>query len=291
MTTPVFRFAPSPNGRLHLGHAHSACLNADLAARMGGRILLRIEDLDPVRSRPDLIAAIEADLIWLGLRFERPVLHQSSRLDVYRDAIASLAERGFAYPCFCSRATMSAAVETLEARTGRPWPRDPDGVPHYPGSCRDLTNAEIAVRRGAGALPLWRLHGERARAAAPGPHRWTTFDAFGDTGCRIAEPHRWGDVVIGRRDVPASYHLAVVIDDDAQAVTHVVRGADLLAATDIHVLLQALLGLDRPRYHHHALVRDGKGDKLAKSKGSESLADLRAAGWTACDVRAQVGFG
>lgn len=287
---PVFRFAPSPNGRLHLGHAFSALLNAEFARRTGGLFLLRIEDIDPLRSRPDLIAAVESDLTWLGLRFETPVLRQSRRLDLYRRAIDALARRGLAYPCFCSRGTIAADVTARESASARPWPRDPDGTPLYPRICRVLTPSEVAARIAAGEAHTWRLDLDGALAEASAPFRFATFGPDGEVGLRVAQPARWGDVVIGRRDVPASYHLAVVVDDEAQGVTHVVRGTDLLAATDIHVLLQDLFGYRTPRYHHHDLVRDATGDKLAKSRGSRSLADLRAAGCSADDIRVKLGF-
>ncbi len=309
MTRPVFRFAPSPNGRLHLGHAVSALLNADLADRMNGRLLLRMEDIDPGRSRPEWAAAIREDLAWLGLRFEEPVRHQSQHLATYRRQVEALATAGLAYPCFCSRRDIAAAVADRSATTGRPAPRDPDGGPLYPGTCRHLTLSEIAARRAAGAPHTWRLAMDRALAVAPGSFH---IHAFADPdrpaaregvrpigsvtpvaqerGGGIANPSRWGDAVIARRDVPTSYHLAVVMDDAVQGVTHVVRGADLLAATDLHLLLQALIGVPSPAYRHHPLIRDPSGEKLAKSRGSQSLADLRAAGITPEEIRRRFGF-
>lgn len=286
----VFRFAPSPNGRLHLGHAYSALLNDIFARRIGGSVLLRIEDLDPVRSRPDFVAAIESDLEWLGLRFDARVLPQSQRLPLYRSAIETLACRGLAYRCFCSRAEIATATMTDVGVAGIRPPRDPDGAPIYPGTCRTLSSSDIAARVAGRAVPAWRLDMHAALAAAPGPLSFPTVGSGGDSGLSRIHPVRWGDVVIGRRDVMASYHLAVVTDDEAQGVTHVVRGADLLAATDIHVLLQALFGYRTPVYHHHDLVRDEGGDKLAKSRGSRSLADLRAEGWTPGDVRKRLGL-
>ncbi len=257
---------------------------------MDGRLLLRIEDLDPVRSRPDLVEAMIADLAWLGLRFDPPVLRQSRRIDHYLGAIQWLAGRGLAYRCFCSRSSVSADALASERVTGLPWPKDPDGASLYPGTCRELAPSVIEDRIAAGLPHTWRLDMEAACRAAPGPHRVEAFGWGEGTTLSVADPARWGDVVIGRRDVPASYHLAVVIDDAAQGVTHVVRGMDLKAATDIHVLLQALLGLDSLCYHHHALIRDDLGDKLAKSRGSQSLADLRAAGWTTEMIRSRLGY-
>lgn len=251
---------------------------------------MRIEDLDPLRSRPDFVAAIEADLTWLGLQYETPVMRQSRRLGLYRQGIDALERRGIAYPCFCSRGMVAADVAAREVASARPWPRDPDGAPLYPRNCRALTSIEIAERLAAGMPHVWRLDLDAALAAAPGPHRFTTFERDCGSRLRIAEPARWGDVVIGRRDVAASYHLAVVMDDESQGITHVVRGTDLLAATDIHVLLQVLFGYRTPQYHHHDLVRDESGDKLAKSRSSRSLADMRASGCSASEIRARLGF-
>lgn len=251
---------------------------------------MRIEDLDPHRSRPDFVAEIEADLAWLDLKFEAPVMRQSGRLGLYRRGIDALGRRGLVYPCFCSRGVVAAEVAARERALGRPWPRDPDGTPLYPRTCRTLASEAIAERVAAGEPHAWRLDLEAALAAAPGPYRFTTFERDAKTRMCVAEPVRWGDVVIGRRDVTASYHLAVVTDDEAQGITHVVRGTDLLAATDIHVLLQALFGYRTPRYHHHDLILDEAGDKLAKSRGSRSLADLRAAGCSAGEIRARLGF-
>jgi len=285
VSVPTFRFAPSPNGRLHLGHAYSALLNARLAARFGGRLLLRIEDIDPGRSRPDLVAAVIDDLDWLGLRFDGPVRRQSESMEAYRAKLESLAARGLAYPCFCSRSEVAAAAARADVVR-----RDPDGAPLYPGTCRHLTEGGVAGRLARGEPHTWRLAMDRALAAAPGPHGFTAFDPEGPECLAVADPARWGDTVIARRDVPTSYHLAVVTDDAAQGVTHVVRGFDLLAATDLHVLLQALLGVESPRYHHHTLLLDASGAKLAKSRGSQSLADLRAQGLAAEALRASLGF-
>ncbi|NEU13577.1 tRNA glutamyl-Q(34) synthetase GluQRS [Methylobacterium sp. BTF04] len=304
MTRPVFRFAPSPNGRLHLGHAASALLNADLAHRMSGRLLLRMEDIDPGRSRPELAAAICDDLAWLGLRFDGAVRYQSEHLGTYRAQVMEFAARGLAYPCFCSRSVIAAAVGAEAAATRQAIPRDPDGAPFYPGTCRHLSDRDVSARLAAGQPHTWRLDMGRAMATAPGPHHVVTVEASPDAAVGVdvyplpkavgqgeaADPARWGDAVIARRDVPTSYHLAVVMDDAAQGITHVVRGADLRAATDLHVLLQALIAAPSPRYHHHPLIRDAHGDKLAKSRGSPALADLRAAGITPEAIRRELGF-
>jgi glutamyl-Q tRNA(Asp) synthetase len=285
---PVFRFAPSPNGRLHLGHAYSALLNADFAQRWGGRFLLRIEDIDVTRCRPEYEAAIIEDLRWLGLGWEQPVRRQSEHFSDYRAALARLQERALVYPCFCSRKEIAAAVEAVERSTGQ-WPRDPDGTPLYPGTCAAIAEAERA-RRMAAEPHAWRLSVPLALAAARGPQGYRRFDPQGREHEVRADPGRWGDAVIARKETPTSYHLSVVVDDALQGVTHVVRGTDLEAATDLHVLLQALLGLPSPVYHHHGLIRDPAGDKLSKSAKAEALADLRARGVPAAEVRRRLGF-
>jgi len=290
VTQPVFRFAPSPNGQLHLGHAYSALLNAALAEAFGGRFLLRIEDIDITRCRPEWISAIFDDLAWLGLTWEEPVRRQSAHFGDYRTAAASLRDRDLLYPCFCSRREIAETVARKEARSARAWPRDPDGAPLYPGTCRALDPDERARRIAAGTPVAWRLDCAKALAEAPSPHGYRCFDPTGADHGVVAEPARWGDAVVVRKETPTSYHLSVVVDDAVQGVTHVVRGTDLEAATDLHVLLQALLGLPTPRYHHHRLVRDGEGDKLSKSLRSESLADLRARGVTAAEIRESLGF-
>jgi glutamyl-Q tRNA(Asp) synthetase len=290
VTQPVFRFAPSPNGRLHLGHAYSALLNADWSRRWNGRLLLRIEDIDLTRCRPDFAAAIEEDLAWLGLVWERPVRRQSEHFDDYRRAAGVLRSRGVLYPCLCSRKDLAHAVVEREASRRQAWPRDPDGAPLYPGTCRAWPEELVQARIAAGEPHAWRLAMDRALTLAPGPHRFIVVDRDGREVEREARPERWGDAVIVRKEIPTSYHLSVVVDDALQGVTHVVRGTDLEAATDLHVLLQALLGLPTPRYHHHGLIRDPDGDKLSKSLRSESLADLRARGVTPGQIRHQLGF-
>ncbi|WP_201859070.1 tRNA glutamyl-Q(34) synthetase GluQRS [Microvirga soli] len=294
MTKPVFRFAPSPNGRLHLGHAYSALLNADFAQRFDGRLLLRIEDIDTTRCRPEFEEAIYKDLAWLGLAWEEPVRRQSEHFDDYHAAFRALKGRGVVYPCFCSRKEIAEAVacREAEAKTGaaQPWPRDPDGASLYPGTCRDLSAGEIEQRIAAGEPHAWRLDGAALHELLPGPHGYCRFDRDGREEEVAADPWRWGDAVIVRKDTPTSYHLSVVVDDALQGVTHVVRGQDLEAATDLHILLQALLGLPTPLYHHHGLVLDPEGDKLAKSRQSQALAELREAGATPQSIRQRLGF-
>jgi glutamyl-Q tRNA(Asp) synthetase len=290
MTQPVFRFAPSPNGRLHLGHAYSALLNEQFARRCGGRFLLRIEDIDTTRCLPELDMALQDDLAWLGLTWEKPVRRQSDHFDDYRASFKSLKDRGLAYPCFCSRKAMAGAVARIEQAEGRAWPRDPDGAPVYPGLCRSLDPRQAETRIAAGEDHAWRIDMARSLAAAPGPHAAIRFDSEGREHPIRAHPERWGDAIIVRKEVPTSYHLAVVVDDALQGVTHVVRGTDLEPATDLHVLLQALLGLKAPRYHHHGLILDPWGAKLAKSRKSESLAELRERGISAAEIRTRLGF-
>ena len=297
MTKPVFRFAPSPNGRLHLGHAFSALLNDEFARRFDGRLLLRIEDIDIARCRPEFEAGIHDDLAWLGLEWETPVRRQSDHFEDYRGAALRLKGRGALYPCFCSRKAIADGVARREAESGRPWPRDPDRAPLYPGTCANFSAEEIAQRVARREPHAWRIDMAAARRLLPGPHSYERFDAgdVRDNGRNhptnvMAAPWRWGDAVIVRKDVPTSYHLSVVVDDALQGVTHVVRGQDLEAATDLHVLLQALLDLPTPLYHHHPLVLDQTGDKLAKSRRSEPLGALRMRGVTAADVRRRLGF-
>lgn len=287
---PVFRFAPSPNGRLHLGHAFSALMNERLAKRFGGRLLLRIEDIDVARCRPEFEQGIHEDLAWLGIRFDAAIRRQSEHFDDYRAALDRLQAKALIYPCFCSRGQIIRAAELKEAETGRPWPRDPDGTPLYPGTCRALPPKEAGKRVARGGAHVSRLAMGRAAAAIGGEAEYRLFDEAGREARAAAAPARWGDVVLARKDVPTSYHLAVVVDDALQGVTHVVRGRDLEAATAIHLVLQHLLDLPTPRYHFHRLLQDETGQKLAKSRMSEGLAELKAQGVTAADIRARLGF-
>ncbi len=289
MSRPTLRFAPSPNGRLHLGHAFSALTNARIAQNFGGRLLLRIEDIDLGRTRPEFVQGIRDDLAWLGLNFDGPARRQSEHFSEYVRARDALAARKLLYPCFCSRGRIAAAMTEREA-SGARIARDPDGAPLYPGTCRALPGDEVRTRIEGGAPHTWRLDSAAALAEITAPLVIRRFAPNGSQDTVPADPARWGDAVIARRDVPTSYHLAVVWDDAEQGISHVVRGQDLEAATDLHVLLQHLLGLPSPAYHHHGLIRDETGDKLAKSKGSESLADLRARGVTPDAVRAMLGF-
>jgi glutamyl-Q tRNA(Asp) synthetase len=286
---PVFRFAPSPNGFLHLGHARSALLNFDLARQSGGRLLLRIEDIDATRCRPEYEQAIYDDLAWLGIAWEEPVRRQSEHLALYREAADRLMRDGLLYPAFESRAEIARLVDAKD-RTG-PWPRDPDGAPVYPGTGRRLSVAERDRKTVSGAPYALRLDMTEAAARA-GILSWTEQGAGpdGETGTVPARPEQWGDVILARKDTPTSYHLSVVIDDALQGVTHIVRGQDLFWATGVHRLLQELLGLPQPIYRHHALVLDEAGQKLSKSTRSTALRDLRAGGTTPAGVRRLVGI-
>lgn len=285
-TRPAFRFAPSPNGRLHPGHALSALTAFDMAQRMGGRFLVRIEDIDVVRCPRHLAEAALEDLAWLGLTWEEPVLYQSAHFDRYRAAADRLAALGLLYPCFASRAEIAAGAN--------PEARDPDGAPLYPGLWRAAPADRVAERLAAGEPFALRLDMARALDALArrgvGPLTFTAIVETGEATTVPAEPERWGDAVLVRKDTPTSYHIAVVVDDAAQGITHVVRGLDLEAATGLHRLLQVLLDLPEPVYHHHRLMTDPAGRKLAKSAGDTSLASLRAAGWSPSDVRRHVGL-
>jgi glutamyl-Q tRNA(Asp) synthetase len=294
MTTPIFRFAPSPNGYLHLGHALSAALNFDMARRTGGRFLLRIEDIDATRCRPEYETAIYEDLAWLGLRWDEPVLRQSARLPAYEMALRRLEAMGLVYASFETRAEIARLVADLDSAGA--WPRDPDGVPLYPGSARSQPAGECLQRRKAGGPFALRL--DMAAAVAFACRRdgaalsWMETGAGpdGETGAVAAHPAAWGDVILARKEVPTSYHLSVVVDDGEQGVTHVVRGQDLFHATSLHCLLQRLLGLQAPVYHHHRLIRDANGLKLSKTTGATGLRELRSAGATADDVRRAIGL-
>jgi glutamyl-Q tRNA(Asp) synthetase len=286
---PVFRFAPSPNGYLHLGHALSALLNADRARAAAGRLLLRIEDIDATRCRTEYEAAIYEDLAWLGLAWEQPVRRQSGHLDDYRAALARLEAMGLVYASFESRAAIASLVAEREAR--EPWPRDPDGAPLYPGVAKSIPRTERARRMVSGEPYALRLDMATALARV-GSLSWTETGAgpAGETGAIAADPRAWGDVILARKDVATSYHLAVVVDDATQGVTEVVRGRDLFHATSVHRLLQVLLGLPQPRYHHHRLVLDVDGKKLSKSTSATGLRDLRARGHKPAELRRMVGL-
>lgn len=285
---PVFRFAPSPNGRLHLGHALSAILNHDMAKAMAGRFLLRIEDIDLARCTDELEKGIFEDLAWLGLEWEMPVRRQSDHFNVYREGLERLIEMGIAYPSFMSRSEVKAFVTECEAN-GDIWPRDPDGAPHYPPLDKQRNKHEIAALLSSGGRHAWRLDMGKTLAGLEAPLEWHETGSGSDVVVRAA-PAAWGDVVLSRSDAPSSYHLSVVMDDALQDITHVVRGMDLYHATSLHRVLQQLLGLPAPLYHHHRLVLDEGGKKLSKSEGSTGLQALRTQGFTTSDIRSLLGI-
>lgn len=275
----ITRFAPSPTGELHLGHAHSALFAFAEARTAHGRFLLRVEDIDRTRCRPEFTQGIIADLAWLGLEWEGPVRIQSEHFDDYRAALDRLEGMGLLYPCFCTRKDIVREVEGAGHA-----PHGPDG-PLYPGHCRHLSVAERTGRRAAGQPFALRLHTAEAMRRA-GPLTW--HDRV--QGGQIARPDLFGDVVLARKDTPASYHLAVSVDDALQGVTLVTRGEDLFAATHVHRLLQALLDLPVPAYAHHRLLTDGQGRRYAKRDKSLTLRALREAGRTPQEVRGLAGF-
>jgi glutamyl-Q tRNA(Asp) synthetase len=278
-STIVTRFAPSPTGHLHLGHAHSALLGWRLARERGGRFLLRIEDIDGTRCRSEFTDAIIADLRWLGLDWDDEVRRQSEHLDDYRAALVRLDAQGLLYPCFCTRAEIAAEIARADAA-----PHGPEG-PLYPGTCRHLDASERARRIAAGDGFALRLD-MAAAVARTGKLGWIDEIA----GAVDADPSVHGDVVLARKETPTSYHLAVTVDDALQGVTLVTRGVDLFAATDVHRLLQALLGLPTPRYHHHTLLTDAQGKRYAKRDRSLTLRALREGGTSPAEVRAMAGF-
>jgi glutamyl-Q tRNA(Asp) synthetase len=289
------RFAPSPNGWLHLGHAFSAIFASDTARALGGRFLLRIEDIDIGRCRPEYVQGIQEDLTWLGLRWDGSIRRQSEHFSDYEAALKRLRAMGLAYPCFATRKEINDAIESSGIGHAR-WPLDPDGAPLYPGLYKDLAPAELNRLMWEGRTYAWRLDMEKALARAEemngGP---ITFQEEGQgprgqTGRLPIRPMRFGDVIIARKDVPTSYHLAVTVDDAIQNVTVVTRGQDLFPATYVHRVLQVLLGLPEPRYRHHALIRDETGRRLSKTAKDKALRELRQGGATPADIRRMIGL-
>jgi glutamyl-Q tRNA(Asp) synthetase len=292
LTAPfITRFAPSPNGELHLGHALSALTAFGMARRYGGRFILRIEDIDVQRTREEHVEGICDDLRWLGVEWDGPVLRQSTRFDAYREATQRLQTLDVLYPCFATRSEIEAATAAHPSGT------DPDGSPLYPGLCKGLSTVEVARRCALGEPYCLRLDMERAVEAASSISKGRPL-VFSDWNGEFsnpptvvtADPERWGDAVIVRKDAPASYHLAVVVDDAMQGITHVIRGRDLYAATGLHRLLQVLLEVPEPVYRHHPLLLDAAGRKLSKSMGSASLRALREGGTTPTEIRHLVGL-
>lgn len=276
----VTRFAPSPTGWLHLGHAFAALFAFEEARNAGGRFLVRLEDIDQTRVRPEYEAAIFDDLHWLGLKWEQPVRKQSEHLDDYRAALARLESLHLLYPCFCTRKEIQDEI----ARAGQA-PHGPDG-PLYPGTCRSKTEQERRERLAGGQAYALRLNVAKAVAQIGRALLWEDLDR----GIQRVEPGVFGDVVLARKDTPASYHLAVVVDDALQGITLVTRGDDLFAATHLHRLLQELLGLPVPKWRHHRLIVDEAGKRLAKRDDAHSLRRLRESGWTPERIRRELGF-
>jgi glutamyl-Q tRNA(Asp) synthetase len=289
MPPPVFRFAPSPNGFLHLGHAYSALLNSELARQSGGRFLLRIEDIDATRCRSEFEAAIYEDLGWLGIVWETPIRRQSDHLADYRAALDRLAAMGLLYPSFESRAEIAALVKAREA--DGVWPRDPDGASLYPGTAKSLPADERERLLRSGAAYALRLDMDAACHLA-GDLTWIEHGSGpdGETGEVAARPQVWGDVILARKETPTSYHLSVMIDDALQGVTDVVRGQDLFWSTGVHRVLQKILDLPQPTYRHHDLIRDGGGAKLSKSSAATGVRELRTKGRTPEEVRRLIGL-
>lgn len=282
MQTFITRFAPSPTGWLHLGHAYSALLTAQTAAAQNGQCLLRIEDIDQGRSRPHFVEGILEDLAWLGLTWPNPVWRQSERFAFYEAALDDLRARGLVYPCWATRGEIDRAISDFPR-----WPRDPDGAPVYPGLYRDIPEARRKELMWEGRPYAWRLDMARATAEA-GTLTFTEHDKDGNAQTLPVDAARFGDVVLARKDTPTSYHLSVVVDDAAQNITHIIRGRDLRPAAHVHRLLQALLGLPAPAYTHHDLLRNPRGGKLSKQAKDMGFRAFRQAGWEASDLIARL---
>jgi len=285
---PVFRFAPSPNGYLHLGHAYSALLNQKLARQFGGRLLLRIEDIDTARCTQELEAQMLRDLEWIGFEWDGIPRRQSEHFDEYMDALEKLKESELVYPSLMSRGEIRQFVSDFETDQKK-WPRDPDGAAVYPGQERNLEPEEMQEIMAGGKQYALRLNMEKACGQVN--HKLFWNEGIGNNIIRLrAQPSRWGDVILARKDTPTSYHLCCVMDDALQGVTHVVRGQDLYEATSIHVLLQEIMTLEKPDYHHHRLIHDEDGLKLSKSAKHTSLMDLRASGITSRQIPSLIGL-
>ncbi|MTI43420.1 glutamyl-Q tRNA(Asp) synthetase [Roseibium hamelinense] len=294
MSIPVFRFAPSPNGHLHIGHALSALLNYEAARQMGGRFLLRIEDIDQTRCTPELEADMLEDLEWLGLEWETPVLRQSDRFDAYRAGLQKLSAFGILYRSVLTRSEIKQFVADC-VEEGNDWPKDPDGVPVSPNDGMVLSDDERIERLSSGASYAVRVDMVRAMRYLKSSLTWqeagSSLDALAEAPHPVScDPSQWGDVVLARKETPTSYHLSVVLDDAYQGVTDILRGKDLYHATSLHRLLQQFLGLPSPVYRHHDLVLGEDGKKLSKSTRSTSLRSLREAGSTPADIRQLVGL-
>lgn len=284
----VFRFAPSPNGMLHLGHAYSALLNLDSARKLDAKILLRIEDIDTTRCTPALEDQMLTDLEWIGFEWDETPRRQSEHFDEYRIALDALAKRGLVYPAALSRMQIRHQI----ASANPAWPLDPDGVPLYPATERDAGYPRIKALLASGKDHALRLDMTKALLHCGQPIHWqeSGYGPDSQTGKINADPARWGDVALGRKDAPASYHLACVLDDALQGVTNIIRGMDLFHATSVHRLMQSLLELPAPDYHHHGLIRSPDGRKLSKSRADTGLRFLREAGASQSDIRRMIGL-
>lgn len=267
------RFAPSPTGLLHTGHAYAAKVAHDLARKSGGQFLLRFEDIDSTRVRDEYYTAIEEDLQWLSLPWDDEPLKQSDRLDSYREALAQLRKLGVTYPCFCTRREIEEEIAGMASA-----PHGPEG-PLYPGTCRSMDSREQDERIKAEQIPAWRLNADAATIQT-GPL------AFKDSrfGEQAVNSQLLGDVVLARKDIGTSYHLAVVVDDAMQEITHITRGEDLLPSTHVHRIIQTLLGFQEPEYFHHPLITDNQGRRLAKRDEDRTIRSLREGGRTAAEV-------
>ncbi len=284
----VTRFAPSPTGHLHLGHAYAAIFAHDLAKAQGGRFLLRIEDIDQGRVRPAFEKQIYEDLTWLGLMWEKPVRRQSDHMDLYRSELSRLSAAGLTYPCFCTRKDIQREIKAIPSA-----PHGPEGA-LYPGTCRHLSETERAQRKANGDAYAIRLNVEAALGSLGDPEPYLYIEdgcgPHGEHGLQIGEPHLFGDIVLGRKDVGVSYHLAVTVDDHRQGVTHVTRGEDLFHAAHIQRLLQELLGYTAPIYHHHKLILHNSGRRLAKRDQDLTIKHLREEGITPAAIRQRLGL-
>nr|WP_040489439.1 tRNA glutamyl-Q(34) synthetase GluQRS [Fulvimarina pelagi] len=290
-STPVFRFAPSPNGELHIGHAYSALINHRMARENNGRFLLRLEDIDTARCTAAFEEQIVEDLHFLGVDWDETRRRQSDHFADYAAALETLHDAALVYPGFMTRGEIRRFAERYEEDDGRTWPRDPDGAPLYPGLDRSIPESERQRRMAEGEKYVWRLDLTAAMALTPALD-WQEWGGGpnGETGLIPADPKVWGDVVLARKDIPTSYHLSVTVDDALQGVTDVVRGRDLFHSTSVHRLLQTVLGFPAPRYHHHDLIFGEDGRKLSKSAGDTSIRSLRAAGCTRNDIVRMIGL-
>lgn len=286
MAKPVFRFAPSPNGLLHLGHAYSALLNQKMARAAGGKLLLRIEDIDTTRCTQKLETQMLKDLEWIGFEWDEKPRRQSEHFEDYAQALKKLEELGLIYPSSLSRGQIKKLI-TEKENHGESWPKDPDGTPLYPGCEKELSKTEHIHLIANSQTYALRIDMEKAAEKIEHEISWIEI---GFEKPIIGEPLNWGDVILARKDFPVSYHLCCTLDDASQGITHVVRGKDLYHATSIHILLYELLDLKTPLYHHHKLILDDNSDKLSKSKAHTSLMELRQSGMTAEELQTKLGF-